>query len=405
MTKAKVHSNHSRSLQGGTSKKTLTEIRSFMELHYNEPLSIQQLADMAKLSPKYFVDLFKKTFQQSAMEYLTDIRIAHAKRYLTETGQRLRDIAVKVGYSDEFYFSRKFKKEVGVSPSEYAKHTRKAVAACCAPVTGYLLALGIIPAAAPLDPKWTAYYYNAYRNGIRTSLKLCDPYTSLSFEANVERLVRTRPDVIIGTDRLDQADRQRLQQIAPSLFVAAKDRNWREQLLEIGSFLGREEQARQWISRYEERVRLARQRIGSKVGSDRLLVLRIYGEHMYMYSNRGLDEVLYEDLNLQPACPQAGIRHLPITLQELAVMNPERMLVTVCPEAHSRASWLALQHSEDWKRLNAVRNLQVSSISSDPWCEYSALAIMRMLDEAELLFTGNCPNSLQDTVHGHGQVK
>ncbi|ANF98092.1 helix-turn-helix domain-containing protein [Paenibacillus bovis] len=405
MTKTTVHSTRSRSLQGGTSKRTLTEIRSFMEQHYNEPISIQQLADMANLSPKYFVDLFKKTFQQSAMDYLTDIRIAHAKRCLTETGKRLRDIAISIGYSDEFYFSRKFKKEVGVSPSEYAKNTRKVVAACCAPITGYLLALHIIPAAAPLDPKWTAYYYNAYRSGIRTPLKLCDPYTSLSFEANVERLIRTRPDMIIGTDRMDPADQQRLQAIAPSLFVAAGEMNWQEQLRIIGSFVGREEQAESWISRYQQRVQLARERIHPAVGSDRLLVLRIYGEQMYRYSNRGLDEVLYEDLQLRPACPETGHRHLPVTLRELEEMNPERILVTVCPESGSRASWLALQYSEGWKRLHAVRNLQVSSISSDPWCEYSALAIMRMLDEAELLFTGNCPNSLQDTVHGHWQVK
>jgi ABC-type Fe3+-hydroxamate transport system substrate-binding protein len=73
----------------------------------------------------------------------------------------------------------------------------------------------------------------------------------------------------------------------------------------------------------------------------------------------------------------------------------------VCPETTSRAYWLALQHSAAWRQLKAVRSRQVYLISSDPWFEYSAVAIIRMLDEALLLFTGNCPKAFQDNVHGN----
>ncbi len=49
-------------------KANLAKIREYMDQHYNESLSIRQLAQMANISPKYFVDLFKKTYGQSAMD-------------------------------------------------------------------------------------------------------------------------------------------------------------------------------------------------------------------------------------------------------------------------------------------------------------------------------------------------
>lgn len=65
-----------------SAKKELSEIKQYMEEHFHEPLTIAQLAEMANVSPKYFVDLFKKSFGKSAMKYLSELRINQAKRYL-----------------------------------------------------------------------------------------------------------------------------------------------------------------------------------------------------------------------------------------------------------------------------------------------------------------------------------
>ncbi|MEK5040049.1 helix-turn-helix domain-containing protein [Sporosarcina sp. FSL K6-3457] len=170
------------------SKKSLIEIREFIDQNYSEPLSIRQLAEMADISPKYFGDLFKKTFGQNVMNYLTDLRINQAKRYLAQTDILFRDIALKVGYSDEYYFSRKFKKEVGMSPSEFVKNSRKRLAVSTTAAMGQLLALDIIPIAAPLDPKWTPYYYNVYSTQIKSHLKLNHLNTNLKCEANLQKI-------------------------------------------------------------------------------------------------------------------------------------------------------------------------------------------------------------------------
>jgi AraC family transcriptional regulator, transcriptional activator for feuABC-ybbA operon len=381
-------------------KANLAKIREYMDQHYNEPLSIRQLAQMANISPKYFVDLFKKTYGQSAMDYLTDLRINRAKRYLAESGERLRDIAAKVGYSDEFYFSRKFKKEVGVSPSDFAKHFKKRIAACSSSVTGHLLALNVVPIAAPLDPKWTPYYYNAYRTQIKSHLTLTDPYTSWQFEANLDKIVRIRPDAIVGTDQLRPAEKTKLMDMAASFFVPTENVGWREQLRMIARFLDREDQAELWIQRYEQRVQSAREQIDAELGHDSILVLRIYGHAIHAYWNRGLEDVLHRDLKLKAVFRPEPSENVQLTLEQVAELNPDRILLVVCPEASSRAYWLALQHTAAWRQLKAVRNLHVYLISSDPWFEYSAVAILRMLDEALLLFTGYCPNVLLDRTHG-----
>ncbi|WP_340014977.1 AraC family transcriptional regulator [Paenibacillus sp. FSL K6-1318] len=387
---------------GRSPKTDLANVKTYMDKHYDQPLSIADLASEAGISPKYFVDLFKKTYGQSAMEYLTDLRINRAKRYLKESTYKLRDIALRVGYSDEYYFSRKFKKEVGVSPSDYAKNARKRIATCSSSVIGQLLALNVIPVAAPIDPKWTAYYYNAHRTEIQSHLKLTDPYTSWRFEANVERLVHIRPDAIVGTDQISEQDQAQLAEIAPCCFVPKHHSDWRTQLRMIGSFLEREDQAEQWIHMYNQRAEKARESVQQEVGREKVIVVRIYGQNLYLYSNPGIEEVLYGALQLDTFSDLSA--NNPLTLEQLAAMNPDRILVMVCPEAASRAYWLSLQHSVTWRQLKAIRQYQVHLITGDPWFDYSAVGVMRMLDEALLIFTGYCPNIYLDNVHGDSQA-
>jgi len=107
-----------------TTQISLKDIRNYIAKNHHQPLTIDHLAFISGLSPSYFGEAFKKAFGQSATDYLTELRIGHAKQLLRDTDLLFRDIARKVGYSDEFYFSRKFKKEVGVSPSSYSKIAR-----------------------------------------------------------------------------------------------------------------------------------------------------------------------------------------------------------------------------------------------------------------------------------------
>lgn len=107
------------------SKEALERTKAFMKENSHTEMTIERLANMAELSPKYFVDLFKKTYGVSALDYLTKIRIDRAKSLMLRTDRLLKEIAHEVGYADEFYFSRKFKQIVGMSPTAYLKKRGK----------------------------------------------------------------------------------------------------------------------------------------------------------------------------------------------------------------------------------------------------------------------------------------
>jgi ABC-type Fe3+-hydroxamate transport system substrate-binding protein len=293
---------------------------------------------------------------------------------------------------------------MGISPSDFAKNSRQFIAACSSSIMGQLLALGVIPMSAPLDPKWTPYYYNVYSAKIKSHLKITLPYNDNNFEINIVKLIQTRPDAIIGTDRLCLHEQNKLTDIAPALIVP-EEAGWRDQLRMIARFLDREVDAEQWIEQYKRKAQYAQRQVQQVLTNDKIVAIRIYGQSTHVYRNRGLEDVLYRDLKLNEAYSGDESSKSEITLQELAKLAPDRILIAVCPEASSRKYWLSLQHSTEWKKLKAVANRHVYTISADPWFEYSALAITRMLDEALLLFTGNCPNAFMDISYGESCAK
>ena len=232
---------------------SLESAKEYLENHYNENLTILQLAHIAQISPKYFVDLFKKTYGTSAIDYLTELRIKRAKQLMSQAHLRLRDIASQVGYQDEFYFSRKFKKRVGISPSMYMKKRRRKVAAYRPSDIGQLLALNIIPYAAPLHPKWTPFYYNRYRDDIEVHLSAYR--RNLHWESNIETIRKAQPDIIICTDPISDGEKERLERMPSLLYAPESAKDWREQLVRIAEFLGERPEAMQFLQSYQEKVK------------------------------------------------------------------------------------------------------------------------------------------------------
>lgn len=107
--------------QGQDNSSRLDDCASYMVEHYSSEISIGQLADMCRLSPSHFMHLFKKRFGMPPKEYQKALRLSSAKSMLTDTKLSIEEISTQVGYSDALYFSRLFKAETGVSPSQFRK--------------------------------------------------------------------------------------------------------------------------------------------------------------------------------------------------------------------------------------------------------------------------------------------
>jgi AraC-like DNA-binding protein len=92
---------------------------AYMAQHLDRPLQVATLAAQARVSPSHFFALFKRRIGSAPMDYFTRLRMQRACRLLEETGFSIKEISSKLGYDDQFYFSRVFKSINGVAPSDY----------------------------------------------------------------------------------------------------------------------------------------------------------------------------------------------------------------------------------------------------------------------------------------------
>lgn len=92
--------------------------------HYMEELTLGKVAEAAGISGGYLSGLFMQHLECGFIDYLNEVRIEHACCYLEQNTLKIYEIAYKVGFRSEKYFSKVFKKIKGVSPKEYRNGER-----------------------------------------------------------------------------------------------------------------------------------------------------------------------------------------------------------------------------------------------------------------------------------------
>lgn len=96
--------------------------KEYIQEHYVEELTLKKVADIVGISAGYLSTQFSQCMGYGFADYLNQIRVDHACVYLKQNYFKTYEIAYKVGYRDEKYFARVFKKVKGMSPSEYKNH-------------------------------------------------------------------------------------------------------------------------------------------------------------------------------------------------------------------------------------------------------------------------------------------
>jgi two-component system response regulator YesN len=107
MTKKGEHSNNS-----------IKKAQEYIKKHYQKDISLEDVSRQVDISLYYFSKLFKDVVGENFIDYLTRIRIEAAKKLL-QSESSIKEVAVDVGYKDSNYFSRIFKKCVGITPTEF----------------------------------------------------------------------------------------------------------------------------------------------------------------------------------------------------------------------------------------------------------------------------------------------
>lgn len=111
---------------GNKNRSILESSIGYIRDHYmDENMSLNTVAQVANISANHFSAMFSQNVGQTFIEYLTFIRMEHAKELLRCTGKRSSEIAEEVGYKDAHYFSYLFKKTQGMTPSDYRKNGKE----------------------------------------------------------------------------------------------------------------------------------------------------------------------------------------------------------------------------------------------------------------------------------------
>ena len=95
--------------------------KEYIHDNYAKNITLKELAKLANMSPVYFSTQFKREENKNFTDYLIDYRINVSKQLLKGRNFSVSEVAKKVGYQDARYFSKLFRKRVGIKPSEYQK--------------------------------------------------------------------------------------------------------------------------------------------------------------------------------------------------------------------------------------------------------------------------------------------
>ncbi|WP_285229170.1 AraC family transcriptional regulator [Marinobacter sp. C7] len=102
----------------------LDTIHNYMREHLEERLTLEQLAELAGLSPAHFATRYREQTGSSPIQHFLHLKVERACQMLDTTGLSFADISRRLGYDDAYYFSRLFKKVMGQSPRDY-RHTAR----------------------------------------------------------------------------------------------------------------------------------------------------------------------------------------------------------------------------------------------------------------------------------------
>lgn len=103
---------------------TIANVLNYLKQNYDKEISLKTVADEFKMNSLYLGRIFKTETGSIFTDYVNNMRVKKAKKLLAETDMTMRQVAEKVGYLNTNYFFPVFKRNVGISPTEFRKHTK-----------------------------------------------------------------------------------------------------------------------------------------------------------------------------------------------------------------------------------------------------------------------------------------
>ena len=103
--------------------KPVSDAISYVRTHLTASLTVKEISEASLCSKSTLSAMFKNEVGQSVATYIEDLLMSEAQTMLLYSDRTVGQISEKLGYCDQFYFSRRFSKRFGISPKDYRKQT------------------------------------------------------------------------------------------------------------------------------------------------------------------------------------------------------------------------------------------------------------------------------------------
>lgn len=348
----------------------------YVDDHYAEEITVQKLARLAEIRPVQYTSLFRQLTGHKPLDYVNHVRIKHAKDWLRKSDEPLRDIASRVGFKDEYYFSRRFRQMTGLSPRQYDRSIQQQ--RLVQDWLGHDVNI-------PVNPDRIMYYGDSAGDLLMLGIQLLEDRTyDAVAPVNVEAAVIMKPDLIIF-DSSNEQQYEQLYRIAPTLAYNSHA-TLEERMRRLGSWFGRQPQAEQWLTSYAERTEQMWAKIHTVIEEGETASVFTYhrGARLFVMGNIGLAPMLYHPMGFRPVTKvkealAAGRAYKEISAEAVRQYAGDHVFVMLPEEVVARQATEMLMKSPSWQALPAVQNGRVYPVEESTWNVGDALTSDRLL--------------------------
>ncbi|SFF07703.1 ABC-type Fe3+-hydroxamate transport system, substrate-binding protein [Paenibacillus algorifonticola] len=374
--------------QRWTTEQSVLAALRYMESHYTEALTREQLAEKAGIASTYFSVLCKKVLGLSPSDFLERLRVHRVSELLLQEHghkSKLDELAHRSGFRDAWYMSKRFRKVQGMSPTMYKQaFVPERIASLENPYTYHFIALGVVPCIA----RFSSSSHVVIPSDIRSEVTELPMLASI--ESQKKWLEISKPQLIVTSSM--ESVQERFRWLAPVVHIPWLTLSWREHLKRIARLVAKEAEAIRYIEALDQQAKRLRQKLQDIVAPGTTVSLfKIENNRCYLYGIRDAGCIFYEFLGLLPhpviqqhLAQDPNFHSMEISMRQMADFAGDINFIILVPNVSKQNDLLRM--NEHWRQFELKNERSVIYLDYREWLHYDPVHIADQLTKVLPLF-------------------